>query len=233
MRYQIPLVALIAVITVATIATLGVTGISATNLMPQSTTMDRTSMFMMGHVELILRGSDGEIKNYFQGDNLITNTGDRCVAEMMWPASSTVGAGAEECSGNDFDVIAITNRTDLSPDDNTDISDFTTVATGSGAGGDITATIPDTVITLAATGVGNDVTITNSGHLFNFDVNNATTIEGVLLLDGACAEASDGSCTTVPTANNGEVLAARAATLTVSAGDTLQVTWTITIGGAS
>lgn len=231
MRYQKPLVALIAVVIVATIATLGITSISVTNLMPQSTNTEVG--FFLGHVEVIVRDSDGNIKNYFQSDNLISHTGDRCIAELIWADSATTNQGAgEDCSGADFDVIAITNETNLVTDHDTDIGDFGIAGAGSF---DIMATIAETVVTIStltagAGAAGNDVTITNSGHLFNFNATNATIVEGVLLLDAACGENPFGECLTLPGTDLQEVMAARDATLTVSDGDTLQVTWTITVG---
>lgn len=229
MRYQIPLV-VVMVAAVASMATFGVTS-SVTNLSSQDTNTERIGLFMLGHVEMILRNSDGDIKNYIQGDNLITNVGDRCVAEKLWISARAGNAGAENCKdGADFDVIGITNGTTYTPNIADRIGLYNGAGDGLGTNGEIMATIPDTVVSIETINDGVDTTIDNSGHLFNFDINNFTVVRSVLLLDGACAELANGACDTVPGADAGDILAVRIATLSVSAGDTLQVTWTITSG---
>jgi len=232
MRYQIPLVALIAVITVATIATLGVISISATNMSPQSANTEKIGMYL-GHVEMIVRGSDGEIKNYFQSDNIVTDTGDRCASERLFPAGLGTNSGnGEQCSGAGIEFIGLLNGTAITSIDVDRFSDYGAANAGD-PDGDIMAIVGATTVTIesVATAGPIDTTLDNAAHLFNFDVNNATTIEGVFLADALCnTENANGECTTPGTAT--EIFAQRDATLDVSSGDTLQVTWTISIGAS-
>lgn len=225
MRYQIPLVA---VMVVAIAATLGITTISATNLIVQNSPATEHFGMMVDHVELILRNADGNIISYYQGDNAVTDAGDRCASERLFKANSGDNGG-ENCGNAEIVVIGIANGTAISEDDSTSISSYGVADTTTG----IMATIPDTVVTIAATGTGVATIITNSGHLFNFEdtgnKNATTTIISVILADAACGEDADGQCTSIPA--DMEVFAARDASLTVNDGDTLQVTWTITVGG--
>lgn len=229
MKYQTPLVA---VMVVAIAATLGITTISATNLIVQNSPATEHFGMMVGHVELILRNADGNIISYFQADNAITNFGDRCTSELMFEPNSGDN-GDVACGDAVFVNIGIANGTALTEGDSSRMSDYQARGTTSVNTG-LMAVIPDTVVTIAAPGVGVATTITNSGHLFNFEdtggQNASTTIVSVLLIDAACAvEDSDGQCSTLPA---GEIFAARDASLTVNDGDTLQVTWTITVGGS-
>lgn len=225
MRYQTPLVV---VMVVAIAATLGITTISATNLTTQNSPITENFALAIGHVELIVRNADGNIVSYFQADNAVTNIGDRCASERLFKTNAP--ENDEACGDAVFDVIGIINGTGLSEGITTVIGDYIPAGT-SGGSTNVMATIPDTVVTVGATADGVVTTITNSGHLFNFEStgneNATTTVNGVILLDGACTENANGDCNTLPTA---AIFAARDATLTVNDGDTLQVTWTITVG---
>ena len=235
MRYQTPLVVVMAV---ALAAMLGVTTISATNLIVQNSPATENFGMMVGHVELILRDMDGNIKTYSQGDNLITDSGDRCASERLFEANSGDGA-TENCGNAEITVIGLGNETAVTSDDNTDIELFDVAGNGD-AQPRIMATIGETVVTVGdGAGAGVATTITNSAHLFTFtdgsgNANqNNTTILNVLLMDAECTIDSgvNGQCGTIVA--DLEIFASRDATLAVSDGDTLQVTWTITVGGAN
>lgn len=60
-----------------------------------------------GHLELVLRDFDGNIKQYVQTDNLVTNIGLDCIVESVF------GTGVTTCvtSTDPFDIIAIGNGT--------------------------------------------------------------------------------------------------------------------------
>ena len=48
----------------------------------------------MGHLELVLAGSDGTIKQYVQTDNLITHQGLDCLVDVLFGSSGTGNCGA-------------------------------------------------------------------------------------------------------------------------------------------
>jgi len=57
----------------------------------------------LGHIELVLADSDGNIKQYVQTDNTITEEGLDCLVDSVFGTS-----GTGTCANNDpFDVIAI------------------------------------------------------------------------------------------------------------------------------
>ena len=232
MKYQIPLVA---VMVVAIAATLGITTISATNLIAQNSPVTEHFGMMIGHVEMVLRDGDDNIISYLQGDNAVTNAGDRCASELLFEPNSGDNS-AENCGNGVFTVIGIANGTLITEGDGTSISSYTTVNNG---GTNIMATVTATSVNVGATGTGVATIIDNASHLFTFDSDsgvepnkNTTTIVSVFLADALCTidSSANGQCGTIPAAM--EVFAAKDASLAVNNGDTLQVTWTITIGGS-
>lgn len=112
-----------------------------------------------------------------------------------------------------------------------------TNANAAGTGGDNIMAVVDAVATVPASAgsQGTDSTIVNSAHLFRFvDNQNDTTVTGVILVDALCTESvvvgQEGGCSTKPA---GEIFATRSTTLAVTGGDTLEVTWTITVGSSA
>ena len=218
---------IVAVIAVAAVAALGVNAFANNGSISSSSSLS-DSGFAIGHVEMILRDADGNIKNYVQGDNVVTNVGDSCVSELIFG-----DAGVSTCAGAVFNKIGIINGSYT-------LAEGSTMATAAAAGTggnnimaivDAVATVPDTAGTQ-----GTDSTIVNSGHLFRFvDNQNDTSVSGVILVDALCTESTvagqEGSCATKPAA--GEIFATRSTTLAVTGGDTLEVTWTITVGSSA
>ena len=65
-------------------------------------TSERTGV-ATGHITLVLRDSDGEIKQYVQTDNLVTREGLDCLVDSLFGST-----GTGTCSSAlDFDVVAI------------------------------------------------------------------------------------------------------------------------------
>ena len=61
--------------------------------------------YMTGHVETILRDADGNIKEYRQSDNLITNNGENCVLKLLFQDDGSggglgSGTGTGRCTGS-------------------------------------------------------------------------------------------------------------------------------------
>ena len=239
MKYVIPLVAIMAV---AVVGTIGITGFSAATMMTASTPMMTSSSNMMGHLEYTLVDANGQIKAYGQTDNLVTNLGDRCAAELIFENDSG-DAGGGDCTGNVFNVIGISNKTGT-VSDTTDFSVFEQAGTlqagvmatiNVGAGGVTIDNISD--------GAGNiGAVITNSAHPFTFSDDTAitnmsaggssTTLTNAYLLDATCTVdgSGQGTCATIATA---EILAGQSlGSLQVSDGDSLTITWTVTLGAS-
>ena len=219
-------ISIVAVIAVAAVAALGANAF-ANNGLTSSNSLAETGL-AMGHVELILRDADGMIKEYKQFDNVVTNVGDSCASELLFGDE-----GVSTCAGAAFNKIGIINGTYSLAEGST-----MSTAAAAGTGGNNIMAIVDAVATVPPTAgtQGTDTTIVNSGHLFNFvDNQNDTNVTGVILVDALCTESvvagQEGGCATKPAA--GEIFATQSTTLAVSGGDTLEVTWTITVGSAA
>jgi hypothetical protein len=66
--------------------------------------------YMTGHVETILRDADGNIKEYRQSDNLISNTGENCTLRLLFGTTQGSGTGTNVCTGaltSPWHVIAL------------------------------------------------------------------------------------------------------------------------------
>jgi len=224
MKYETSIVAVIAV---AAVAALGINTYSDMTS-PSSNGFAGTAL-AMGHVEMVLTDANGNVKGYFQGDNVVTDAGDACTSEKIFGDATNSTECAGVGAGNYFDKIGIINGT-FSPSDATTNTGHYVAATDANDGlmaiTQGAATVPD-----SASSQGTATTITNSAHVFNFDGSNDTTVSGVILIDALCSENADGSCGTIPASAG--VFAARTATLSTSDGDSLTVTWTITIGDSN
>ncbi|KEQ57389.1 hypothetical protein SCCGRSA3_00119 [Marine Group I thaumarchaeote SCGC RSA3] len=189
----------------------------------------------MGHLEYTLVDESGAIKHYGQTDNFVTTVGDRCIAESVFERGSSDTTAVAACANANFDVIAISNAT-VTIDDALDMSDdSTTIGTGDNG---ILATVKGAA-TIANDNVGAGsvtATITNSAHPFTFtDSTNATnTLKAAYLVDAECA-LDDSSLGTLcdGALPAGEILAGQTLSdLAISDGDSLTITWTVTIGAS-
>ena len=185
-------ISIVAVIAVAAVAALGANAF-ANNGLTSSNSLAETGL-AMGHVELILRDSDGMIKEYKQFDNVVTNVGDSCASELLFGDT-----GVTTCAGAAFNKIGIINGTYSLAEGST-----MSTAAAAGTGGNNIMAIVDAVATVPGTAgtQGTDTTIVNSGHLFNFvDNQNDTSVSGVILVDALCTESTvagqEGGCTTI------------------------------------
>ncbi|MGY5151390.1 MAG: hypothetical protein ACW9XA_03875 [Candidatus Nitrosopumilus sp. bin_6a] len=186
---------------------------------------------MMGHVEYVVRDSTGAIKSYHQSDNMVVNRGDDCVLVSIF--KTTTGSTCSFSSAG-FTYIGIGNGTL-----NVDAAD-TTLVDGGGtavatAAGGIMATKQDTTVTGVASSNGGTVTIATENPFTFVDstITNSTTVTSAGLFDGPCTtvDASTGRCTANGTPPN--MFSAQTISVEVTAGDSLDVTWTITVGSTS
>ena len=234
------MIALIAVISAASIGAISINGFSAIPFATASVSPE--SGVMMGHVESIVRDVNGNIKSYSQGDNIVTNIGDDCTIS---PIFSTAAAGGVDngctLSAGGFRFIGIGNATTFAPgngDTTLVTGGATTVATRGAAGtnGGIMAVRADSdTVATASTGTGGNVVI-NHPTAFTFNSSNATTVTLAGLFDATCSGvAVNGACTA--NASTMHMFSAQqlngASGIIVAAGDSLAVTWTITVGNSS
>ena len=186
-----------------------------------------TGAYMTGHVETILRDSDGNIKEYRQSDNVITNGGENCVLKLLFQddgsgaglgsGTGTATAGAGTCSGSlnqPWDKIAIGTSTGKANGTNYILGSELTSPSGfargvattknwtnsSGTAGNSAASI---VLAKTFTNNGGSSTQVTESGLFN-----STTVAG----SGLFARQNFTS-------------------ITVGNGDSLTVQWTINVGG--
>jgi hypothetical protein len=231
------MIALIAVISVASIGAISMNGFSAIPFAIASVSPE--SGAMMGHVEYILRDADGNIKSYAQGDNMVVNKGDDCV--MAYTFQSANAGGKDVCitaSSDGFRFIGIGNGTITVDATDTTLVDAggTGVAAAGGAGIMAVRGDSNTVATTSSNG-GTVVIATESP--FTFAANNSTnggaslTVKSAGLFDATCSvnSATTGMCTT--NGGNMNMFSAQALSIAVATGDSLNVTWTITVGNSS
>jgi len=182
--------------------------ISATPfLMAENEFSPNESAYMIGHVEYTVRGADGQVKQYVQGDNLIVQRGKDCAAQMIFDNSSSTACTITSGTTG-FNFIAIGNATGAVSGDELQLDTGTSV-------GEIDRT-PGTV-TIDITGTDTIATITTTTP-FAFTSISSTTVQQSGLFD-------DG------TAISGNMFAMRnALAIPVTSADTLAATWKITLG---
>jgi len=190
-------------------------------------------ILMQGHVEYVVRNSEGNIVQYAQGDNMIVQTGGDCIATEIF-FTSAVGACSQ--ANATWEYIAIGNSTSgtIAVTDtqlNEDSGEDGLAAAGTEHTGEMARKLATVSEDVSDTFVV--VTIANTGDAFSFtgtlNDGNATTIEQSALFS---QDGSPNPATGETTAINGDMLAAQdlATAVTVANGDTLTVTWTVTIG---
>ena len=186
----------------AIIATgIGLYGISGFLSDSQSTALSSSS-FMTGHLTLTAYDENGNIKAYRQTDNIVLNTADNCMSEILFTLST--GNGCTLAANYDFVHIgtgsdAGTSEADVDPLPIT----FTAVDTG-----------VDSVVLTNASGTGGAATLLTASFI---DVN--ANIDEAALRNSA-------------TQGGGNALAYQQFTeIVLGASDDLTVEWTITIDG--
>ncbi len=223
------MIALIAVISAVSIGAISMNGFSAIPLVTASVSPE--SGTIMGHVEYILRDGDGNIKSYVQGDNTVVNKGDDCVISYAFQKGIT----SDNCTitADGFRHIGISNATTWTIDNtDTTLTDAGSTAVAQSSGEGLMATRVDTdTIGSASAGSGGTVVIaTESPFTFTAGVNN-TTVTAAGLFDAACTANASGQCTAYASPQN--MFSAQTISVAVSGGDSLSVTWTITVGNSS
>ena len=228
------MIALIAVITAASIGVISVNGFSAIPLATASVSPE--SGTMMGHVEYIVRDANNNIKSYTQGDNMVVNKGDDCV--IGYAFQTTAAGGPDNCtvSADGFRFIGIGNMTHTVFANSTTLVGQSTTVASSGINGLMAVRNDTNTVGTASSDGGTVVIATETPFLFfttTGQISNATTVTTAGLFDATCSAISStgGHCT----ANAGvmNMFSAQQISVAVGNGDSLSVTWTITVGNAS
>jgi len=236
-------IVLFASIFAVAVGTLGLGGISATSLMVSADPQSIDKVGMLGHVEYKIMDASGNIVQYMQGDNEVVNSGEDCVAQYVFG----IGVCAE-ADGTPFNFIGIGNGTGIAVGPtNATLSDgtdggpsainlagecaYVSPFEGELARRQVTATLLSAASGTAGTQVELDTTIP-----FTFDGSNATTVrDSGLFNSDFTTPGADEKCTATETSGSDWDMFSRqllngATGIVVTAGDSLSIKWTITIG---
>jgi len=172
-------IVLFASIFAVAIGTLGLSGISTTFLMASIVPQSQEQFGMLGHVEYTVMDSSGNIIQYAQGDNLVTNDGKDCVVQKMFGANVA-------CSNyrppNEFNYIGIGNGTSTAVGilnktlADADGNDTQGTCATTGVGGEMARLQVKATHTPATESMGAIVTLDTYANPFTFDISNATVI---------------------------------------------------------
>ena len=226
-------IAVFAVAAAIAVSTISINTISSSALATGA--LKSESGYMSGHVEYVVRDSNGDIKAYLQGDNEVVNKGDDCVIAYTF----SPGVTGDQCTttSTGFKYIGIGNAT-VGTIDGTytglGASGGTGVAGGSpGAEGIMALRLDSDSAQASASSDGGSVVIATENP-FTFGATNATTVLSAGLFDANCTVGSVGQCTGTYTGNMFSIQKLNGDTgIVVSSGDSLDVTWTITVGNGS
>lgn len=213
--------ALIGAIVAGVAGLISIDAISATPLVTMQGASDfHESGLMIGHVTYEVRGADGHVKHYVQGDNLITKQGTDCAAQAIFDDGNTDVCTLTGSGG--FAFIAIGNSTNaliaLASSDDTTLDD------DEAGGKEIHRSDFINAVITANTGAGTKVFISNSATPFTFtDLGTfGTKVTQSGLFDAAIG-GNMFSIKDIPDAVFGGIQ--------VNNADTLAVTWTISLTG--
>ncbi len=199
---------------------------------PQIQTQNEVSM--LGHVEYTIRDSEGTVIQYAQGDNTVVHTGMDCVSRLVFENSTSTVCPE---GNNEFQFIAIGNGSAaVDPPVNTN-SELITTSSGDCASttvdGEMARKQVTPTFTPATGSTGTVVVLDTKDSPFDFGASNATgpiTQSGVFNANESATNAN-GECTTLGTSSMFAIQNLATTTgISVSAGDSLSVKWTITVG---
>ena len=219
-------------VSLAVVAGLFGSGIFGVSIIKAEKTGVDTTGTIQGHVITTLTDSDGNIKAYRQSDNLIVNQGENCALKLLFASGiAAAQSDGQVCTGaitHPFTYIEIGNgsSTPISAPISTDVrlygSHNNTDNVGNNPGmtrkvaTSLSWTNSTTATSTDAAALQMSATFTNSG------TSTKTVNESGLFNDTAANYNTDG------------MFARQTFTaITMNAGDSLTVQWTINIGGTS
>jgi len=253
---RITSIVLFASIFAVAVGTLGLSGNSAT-LMISAASQTPEVVGMLGHVEYTLLDEFGDIKAYMQNDNVVVQDGKDCAAQNIFTNSAgqvgqcLLGSAAftyigigNGSSNNNLDVA---NRTLADSFDNSPAGDDplgecsdNNAGLSSSSGGEMARRNVTAGFTFPADNAV--VELNTSGNPFTFNDSNATAVIDSGIFNANFQSAGDNpDCSSGFSATDGGTagthwnmfsrqLLNNAAGITVGAGDSLSVKWTITVG---
>lgn len=186
------------------VSTLAITNMSSSD--STASTLGGSIGMVLGHVTITVYDEDGNIKKYIQGDNLLMNEGENCIAEDLFD----IGTSAL-CDGTEHLFSDVLIGTSNQGEDATQTALTEVLRTNTSA----------TVVITSTAGVGSTFAVITITSTFTDPANTAgTVINEAALMDLA------------PTGGVGDILLARDifAAATLGTSDDIVVTWTITIG---
>ncbi len=230
MKHQTTIVLSSTIVAIVAISLLGFNTLSATPfLVAQDVKQPIAGSSILGHVIYVVKDKDGNIKNYIQGDNVVTQRGHGCAVQMLFANSTTSITGGSPCSsitgtglrGAIFNWIAIGNGTNAISGTGAD----TTLPAGGSADesaqriqGLVTLDTPATNQARATITTASPFAFTNDGG------NNVLTASGLFNRQSTCGSTGCGVAAAL-----GDLFADQAISVTVAPSDTLSVTWKITM----
>lgn len=205
------LLAIIVGLSVASMGTIYASDLATTSLAVASPSGDTVGL--LGHIEFEVRDSSDNIKGYYQTDNFITDVGAACAAQQLFVGGAS-GNGCTNTPG-DFLFIALGDSqpgTDVKSDTTLD-NEITTVRRADSAAA---------VVSNANAGTATVTVATNDPFTFTTGGSNVTNnVFQAGLFDAASTGNAFAIQNTTSGANPG---------IDVNDGDSLSVTWTITVG---
>ena len=237
-------IAVFAAIAAVAMTTIGLTGVSAESLMISSIPQSQEVVGILGHVEYTKMNSDGQIIAYLQSDNTVVDDGKDCTSRLLFGAAK----GSSNCASgtNTFQYVAIGNLTAGITTPDSGLTELASIGTskcaqsGTNQEGEMARKlVAPTIDTIAddngGTGTGSIVILDTSGSPFEFEANNVTTVFQSGIFNADVTGSTLGQCTTPGAAgaqwNMFAIQELNTSTgIAVTAGDSLSVKWTITIG---
>ena len=225
-------IALFAGIFAIAMTTVSLSGISGSPMIMASVPQSNEDIGMLGHVEYKVFDDDMNLKSYLQTDNIVVESGKDCAGRLIFGATTN---GLSKCSVyNEYTYIGIGNGTNT--EDATDAKlNGVGCATGAAVGELARKNVTATTVLSATGGGGTQVELDVGTDTFKFTGHNATTTQIItqsgLFNGNNGVVAGTGECTGFD-ATAWEMFSVKALSspgVTVSAGDSLAVKWTITI----
>jgi hypothetical protein len=217
-QYTVAVIAIIAAISVISVTAYS----SPSTISATSTNSANTGLMMYGHVELIARDSDGNIKQYLQTDNEITREGTNCIVQKLFRTDFFAGDAVSGCLGNPgvFDTIYIGTGTPGGLNSTAQVS-FITNATQL-----FVNPIADSSVLLGNNTGGTGATALISAQFTKTSAVSTETIRQAALINATSAED--------PNLSEAQTMAYREFSgIALSQNDQLTINWTITVANDS
>lgn len=197
----------IGIVGLVAVGIVGINLVSANNFgVSETQTQPTATGKFLGHVEVVAADANGNIIAYRQSDNTVTNVGHNCIAKAVWPTGD-YSTGSQPCSGTPAEpkYIALTNTAITPGATDTSLSgEITLNGLGRAAG---------TPSAFQVASAGTTSTIAQVQNVFT--ASGAQSAQAAGLFDAA---------------SSGNMFADNTFTaVSLNTGDTLTVTWKITL----